>query len=79
MTRDELMDIHKEYADTLKEIIRLESQIARLEKKADDLEKRMDALGEDSCLHLDDALANVRKLKEERGHLNILSGTPADY
>ena len=72
MTRDELMGIHKEYADTLKEIIRLESQIARLEKKADDLEKRMDALD-------DDVLANVKKLKEERGHLNILSGTPADY
>lgn len=66
MTRDELMGIHKEYADTLKEIIRLESQIARLEKKADDLEKRMDdAFNEDGT--------------EERGLLNVLSGTPADY
>ena len=46
-------DIRKEYANTLKEIVRLESQIAKLKQKCVDLENKMEAAEKEAPPHLD--------------------------
>lgn len=46
-------DIRKEYANTLKEIVKLESQIMKLRRKCVDLENRMEAMEKEEPQNLD--------------------------